>query len=190
MTPCPVCETPNPPNAAECANCGKVFFTTAIADQPAGTLAELDVARVDSARIAVVPDVTPDLELARAAPVQVANDVTPDIELGRSAPVTNVVQDTTPDMERTAIADKEWTPETEGPIACRACGTPQSDPTSIFCLNCGRHLPIRPAMQGVIIDALPVTNPEEKVKCFACGARVYPADLCSDCGMPMKLEGT
>lgn len=188
MSNCPVCETPNPPNAAECGTCGKVFFKAAVPDAPAAALLELDTGRVDARALAVPLDVTPDLDLGRSAPVSVPVDVTPDIDLGRSAPVANVVADVTPDMEQTAVAQKEWTPLSDGPVLCRACGTPQTDLTSILCGNCGRRLPVVAAMTGVIIDATPVGGgaAPEKVKCFACGARVYPAELCSDCGMPMR----
>lgn len=189
MTPCPVCETPNPPNASECATCGKVFFKAAVPDAPASTLAELELGRIDAKAIPVPLDVTPDLDLGRtdAKAIAVPLDITPDLDLGRSAAVQNVVNDPTPEMEQTAIAEKEWTPMSEGPVVCRACGTPQTDLTSILCGNCGRKLPVLPALQGVVLDAVPVKQGEqEKVKCFSCGARVYPAELCSDCGMPMK----
>jgi hypothetical protein len=185
MIPCPVCETPNPPGAPECATCGRTFVVQAVGDAPAGTLADLDLGRIDSSGIAVNEPAIADLDLARAAPVNVVADVTPDLELGRSAPV-NVVADATPDVEQTAVATKEWTPEAEGPPVCRACGTPHTDPNSVFCANCGRRVPVRAALTGIILDAVPVGDPDEKVKCHACGARVQLAEMCSDCGMPMR----
>ena len=185
MTPCPVCETPNVPNATECATCGKVLLAVAAPNVPAAAMAELDTGRLDSSAIPAQVAAMPELDAGRAAPVNVVEDRTPDLDLGRSAPVANVAADATPDLERTAVADKEWTPEAAGPVQCRACGTPQSDPTSIFCGNCGRRLPVRQALAGEIILAAPVAE-EDRVRCFSCGAKVEPADLCSDCGMPMR----
>ena len=73
-----------------------------------------------------------------------------------------------------------------GPPVCRACGTPHTDPNSVFCANCGRRVPVRAALTGIILDAVPVGDADEKVKCHACGARVQLAEMCSDCGMPMR----
>jgi len=189
MTPCPVCETPNPPNLAECATCGKVLVKVAVPDAPSAALADLETGRLDSSAIAAPVAPMPELDLARAAPVNVLDERTPDLDLGRNAPVGNVLADATPDMERTAVAEKEWTPEASGPVQCRACGTPQADPTSIFCGHCGRRLPVRQVLAGeLILDATPAGE-ETRVRCFSCGAKVEPADLCSDCGMPLRPQG-
>lgn len=186
MTPCPVCETPNPPGARECGTCGRALLAAARIEVAAGGLAELDRGRLDPATIQAPAEAMPELDLGRSAAVNVARDVTPDLDLGR-APAVNVAVEAAPDMERTAVSEKEWTPLAEGPVTCRACGTPQADLSTIFCGNCGRRLPVVAAVQGVIVGEPEVPQKQERVRCFSCGAKVYPSELCSDCGMQLRV---
>jgi hypothetical protein len=186
MTPCPVCETPNAVGARECATCGRALVVAAPIEVAAGGFPEIERGRIDGSAIPTVAEVMPELDLGRSAAVNVAADVTPDLDLGR-APAVNAAVEVTPDMERTAVSVKEWTPLTSGPVACRACGAPQTDLSSIFCANCGRRLPVIAAVEGVVLTETDAAPAVDRVRCFSCGGKVRPAELCSDCGMPLRV---
>jgi hypothetical protein len=193
MRACPVCETPSDERSAECPTCGKVFATVAVPDAPAATLADLDLGRNDARTLQVANDGTPDVEYLSLRKVgEVATEVTPDMEQTARAPVGEVATEVTPDMEQTRVAEKEWTPESDGPVICRACQTPQGDPDSIFCQACGYRLPVRKLLEAVLLlpddVAIPASAPAEPdpIKCPMCGCMTPPGGLCRACGVALR----
>ncbi len=194
MRACPVCETPCDDRAVECATCGKEFVRAAIPDAPVGVLADLDLGRVDARSLQIVADATPDVEHLSIVKVgAVAPDQTPDMELTARAPVGDVPLDATPDVELTQIAAKEWTPDEEGPVLCRACRTPQTDTSTIFCQACGYRLPVRKESVAVLVlDEAPASNAAEQelIKCPQCGCKTLPGGLCSACGVLLRPSGS
>ncbi len=97
----------------------------------------------------------------------------------------------TPDLEGTKLAEKEWTPEEQGPLTCRVCRTPQSDQASVFCESCGYRLPARRNLEAVLLpvdgEAPAKPGEEEMVKCRECGSRTPLAELCRICGVVLRV---
>ena len=162
-------------------------MATAPIEVAAGGFPEIERGRIEASTVPTVAEVMPELDRGRSAAVTVAADVTPDLDLGR-APAVNAAVEVTPDMERTAVSEKEWTPLASGPVSCRACGVAQTDLSSIFCANCGRRLPVVAAIEGVVLVEGDVLPAADRVRCFSCGGKVRPAELCSDCGLPLRMD--
>jgi hypothetical protein len=195
MRACPVCETPCDDRAVECPNCGKEFIKVAIPDAPAAALPDLDLGRIDGRALQIVADATPDVEHVSEVQVgEVSVEVAPDLERTAGAPVGDVGNDATPDVERTELAAKEWTPDEEGPVLCRACRSPQADPNSIFCQSCGYRLPVRKLQEAVLVlssEPGGAAEPEvSEIKCPQCGCMTPPGGLCRACGVTLRAVGT
>jgi hypothetical protein len=155
-------------------------------------MADIELGRM--APVDAVPtEVVPELEHVSLQKVgEVRAEVTPDMEQTTRAPVGEVPVDAVADLEQTKLAEREWTPDETGPVLCRACRTPQGDPNSIFCQNCGYRLPIRPVREAVFVipegASVPTTKAgePEPVRCLACGSKTPPGDLCRQCGVPLR----
>jgi len=196
MRACPVCETPSDDAVRECPTCGYAYVRAVVPDVAAGGMAELDLGRVDARSLVVVTELVPDVEHISIVKVgAVTVEVTPDVERTARAPVGEVADDAIPDMELTKLADKEWTPDAEGPVVCPSCQTPQAEGGSIFCRACGYRLPVRKVNEAVLIFAgegeLPSAGAKvDEIKCPMCGCKTPPGGLCRACGVTLRpLEG-
>ena len=181
MEPCPVCETPHPPGALECAICGRVFAAGEAA-AAAGTLEGLEPTH-NGPLPAVPTEILPGLEvtsLATPALAAVPATLLPDLETTQlPVPAGAIAVDVPPDLERT-LHDPVGGPSATGPVICRGCGAVGQE-TGYFCDRCGRRLPrVRIAEAELVDDGLP----GEVAPCRACGARRIVAGVCTDCGIP------
>ena len=184
---CPLCEAPTGPHDVECANCGKVLVVTLEIEADSAPLAELELTRVEPA-FEVATQAMAELDTGRADAVgEVARVLEPDFEVTGIRVPGEVQVEATPDVEATRIAEREWTPFDEGPILCRACRTPQTDASSIFCATCGFRLPLVQIATGeVILESSSRGFEEDQIKCPGCGARTAPHGLCRACGVDIR----
>jgi len=186
MPACPVCDTDNPQNAVECANCGRVLR-----------------------RPTDVPGFAPPiegLEETLHAPEEAAVEPLPGLEETALSPRSLPVPEERLAVERTEHevdgAEANWTPgpldletgrdedadpRTAAPIdsgACPWCGAASS---SAVCDSCGRH--------RARYFVSPIPPPEAKARqpeavlCPACFARVAAAERCAECGVPLPVRG-
>ena len=186
---CPVCETVNPDDAAECEGCGKVLFAEAdlldeiapiegleetihdpleSATGPIATLPELEQTRLARRDLKVVDEVVPGVERTQleADPNAVSfwgGAVDPDLELGRE-----------PD-------DGQRTPAPQDTGLCPWCTAPA---TGAVCDNCGRR---RSRYTVPIATAQVARREDDTVLCPACFARVPTGLRCGECGVPFAV---
>lgn len=181
---CEVCETAQAP-ATLCANCDMPLKlpkgVRPVADPPIERVPGLEPNAFDDVQVYAAP--IPDLELTHhdAAPEGVRTFVPgfePTADLLLDLPGEDPVL---AGLERTV---EEFVPETSGaayaPDACPYCGHVQ--PGARICDNCGRQ------RSRVLGRAARRDVAGEPVRCHACGARVEPAELCSDCGQPLPVR--
>ncbi len=186
---CPVCETVNSDEAAECTDCGKVLFAEAdlvddvapiegleetihdpreSATGPIATLAELEQTQLARRDLKVFEEVVPGVEHTQleSDPDAVTfwgGGVDPDLELGRE-----------PD-------DGQRTPAPQDTGLCPWCTAPA---TSAVCDNCGR----RRLRYSVPVASAPVAQAEDDtLLCPSCFARVPPGVRCTECGVPFPV---
>lgn len=175
MIVCPVCEHQQA-QGAECEVCGKRL----VAGVSAADLSIPAVEGLETTRHApadAVPDAVVELEPTLHGPTgAAAPDLTPDLEATRAAPV-DVQVVPTPDVERTA-AEIPGDAPTALPafVTCRYCRTPAM-PGERLCGRCGMRLPVFPDGAGAAAAAA------APVRTCTCGTVVRPdAQLCPSCG--------
>ncbi len=170
MIVCPVCEHPQD-QGAECEVCGK-----RLAHGP--TAADLAIPPVDGLEptlhapsVAAAEDRIAELEPTRHAAAVDLPDVMPDFEATRAAPV-DVDVESTPDLEPTSEGIPGDAPTALPPIAvCRYCRTPAM-PEERICSRCGMRLPLL----GVAAAEAPAA-----VRICSCGTAIR-GSLCPTCG--------
>lgn len=189
MEKCPVCETPQPRGALECATCGRVFFAAADAAVAAASLPELEPTMLAEPQLAVAADVVPGLEVtsfaeqsARAAP---PGEAVVGLETtGLPTPVGAVAVEVPPDLERTVQAPVGG-PPSGYEVICQNCGaTGQAE--GLYCDRCGTRLSRPPPEDDLpMIDGIALDD-ETSTMCKACGARRVSNGRCLDCGNAVR----
>lgn len=166
---CPVCFTQQD-NAWDCAACGSPLHERpkhwAVPVDPVEGL-EL-TALGDGGNAAAEP--MPDLEPTAADDgVEPLPEVLEDLEVTRYEDAPEPLPEALPAFEPTALDTREAAAPA-GPIACRYCGTPWREGSSVFCAGCGMRVSARAATRAPVGDA----------------------DLrtCRGCGMPEQVLGT
>lgn len=186
---CPVCETVNPDDAAECADCGKVLFTEAhLVDEvapiegleetlhdplesatgPVATLLELEQTQLARRDLKIAAEAVPGVERTQLEfdPDAVSfwgGAVDPDLESGRE-----------PD-------DGQRTPAPQDTGLCPWCTAPA---TGAVCDNCGRR---RSRYTVPVATAQVARAQADTVLCPACFARVPTGARCLECGVPFAV---
>ena len=186
---CPVCETINSDDAAECGDCGKIIFSDAdlvddvepiegleetihdpleSATGPVALIAELEQTQLARRDLRIAEEVVPGVERTQleADPGVVSfwsGGVDPDLDLGRE-----------PD-------DGQRTPAPQDTGLCPWCTAPA---TSAVCDNCGRR---RSRYTVAIAPAQVVKAQDDTVLCPACFARVPTGVRCNECGVPFAV---
>jgi hypothetical protein len=178
MIVCPVCEHQQA-QGAECEVCGKRLVagvsTEELAIPAVEGLEPTLHAPIDAETVTAV-ELEPTLHAPTAA---AAPDVTPDMEATRVAPV-DVEVSPTPDVERTATEIPGDLPTVLPAFAtCRYCRTPAM-PGERLCARCGMRLPVVAVEGGASVPAPPQ-------RMCTCGTLVRAdAALCPVCGARLR----
>ncbi len=194
MSACPVCETSNPEDAAECATCGKVLMLEGdleVEDEPMQDMEQTLLDPLDSvtgpvARLSEVEDT----RLAdRHLEVQVEA-----VEVERTkqeeGPASALWFGGLPELETGRQSDgMAPTAAPVDPGKCAWCGAPG---TGVLCEGCGRRRlrgqPVRPpaAKAGAPMTAQQRSDAaEETVLCPGCLTRVQRLEKCPECMTPL-----
>ncbi len=183
---CPVCETENPDESAECSNCGKQLALDAdlledVEPVPGLELTLQDKVDTDAERL-------PGLEFTQVADprLQVPDEKVPGVEHTQleedpEAPVNWIAGSTPLDSGREAD-DGVRTPAPQDTGTCPWCGAPAED---AVCGNCGRR---RSRYTAPPAAAVPEQGSGEIVMCPACFSRVPRTERCQECGSPFPLQ--
>lgn len=184
---CPVCETENGDDAAECANCGKQLALDADLLEDVAPIDGLEMTiqdRVDT-DAALLPDVE-FTQVAAGKDLQVPDEKVPGVEhtqleIDPEAPVNWIAGNTPLDSGR-ELDDGVRTPAPQDTGVCPWCGAPSTD---AVCDSCGRRRSRYAAAPAAVTGP---SQSDEIVMCPACFARVPPADRCGECGTPFPLK--
>jgi hypothetical protein len=194
MSACPVCETPHPEDAAECAVCGKVLLLEGDLEVDAAPMAELEQTLLDP-----LDSVTgPVAKMAEVEDTQLADrklEVSVEaVEVERSqqeeGPASGLWFGGLPELETGRESDGiAPTAAPVDPGKCVWCGTPG---TGVLCDGCGRRR-LRgqqprpaPAAGAPRLTAQQRTEAEEDtVLCPGCLTRVARLEKCPECMTPL-----
>ena len=166
---CPVCETTNSDDAAECGDCGKILFADADLVVDVAPIEGLEETLHDPLESATGPvAMIPELERTQieADPDAVSfwgGGVDPDLDLGREP------------------ADGQRTPAPQDTGLCPWCTAPA---TGAVCDNCGRR---RSRYTVPLATAQVARAQDDTVLCPACFARVPTGARCLECGVPFAV---
>jgi len=187
---CPVCDTDNLHDAAECASCGKTLRAEGdeVASQAPALEGLLSTHAADAelpVEVEPVPDLTPTrLHADEAAPVSwTAGPLA--LEHTALAIDPKAVSSWTGEVEVDSGRERDAGPRT--PVApetalCPWCGAAS---LSAVCDGCGqRKLRYAAAPEQVAARR----DAEATVSCPSCFARVAPDPRCSDCGTPFPAQ--
>lgn len=187
MTVCPVCEHQQQVGL-ECEVCGKDLSAQAgLGNVPPPPV---QVQRVEGLETTLperqVGDVAverfSELEQNRFGKVDVAPELTPDLETSRAAPVGEVPVERVADLAQDrAPDDGVRTAAPTGQVVCRYCRNVQA--TGTICERCGMKLPKALQTQAAAPQA-------EWVRCRACGAPGPVGERCKECGRVVAAPET
>jgi hypothetical protein len=183
---CPLCETENPDDVAECAGCGKQF--------QAGTQLLADVRLIDGleATLQAAQDVPVEriaelegTQLARRD-LRIQDERVPGIEPTQLEEDPSAPMAWTPGhVELESGRELDLDPRTAEPTDtgfCPWCGTPAK---GAVCDACGRR---RSRYTQAPPSGQPAASTGETVLCPACFARVAEAPRCGECGVPFAAH--
>jgi hypothetical protein len=184
---CPVCETPNADEAAECSTCGKILFADADLVDDVAPIEGLEETLHDPLESGTAP-VAPLLELERTQlarkDLRVALEVVPGVERTQleadpdAIPLWSGGVDL--DLGREPD-DGQRTPAPRDNGLCPWCSAPAA---GAVCDNCGRR---RSRYTVPVATAAATRAQGDNVLCPSCFARVPPGDRCVECGVPFAV---
>ena len=180
MESCPVCETPHPPAALECAVCGRIFAAAEVAIA-AAALPELEPTLLASSAVGPIESLA-ELEATsfEGAPPPSPADRLMELEPTQLASGPDLPSEPPVDLEPTAQVPLD-APTAQGELRCRACGA-VGQAKGLFCDACGMRLPrLRDEPSAAPAGA------SAGAACRACGARRFLVGLCADCGTPAPV---
>jgi hypothetical protein len=182
---CPVCETENSEDAAECSNCGKQLALDGDVLEDVEAVPGLELTLQERVDTDAAP--LPGLELTQVADkdLRVPDEKVPGVEHTQleedpEAPV-NWSPGSTPIDSGREQDDGVRTPAPQDTGTCPWCGAPAED---AVCDSCGRR-------RSRYTAAAPVAAAEESgdiVMCPACFSRVPHTLRCQECGSPFPLQ--
>jgi hypothetical protein len=194
MSACPICETPNPEDAAECETCGKVLLLEGDLEVEEEPMADLEQTLLDP-----LDSVTgPVVRLAEVEDTQLA-DRRMEVQV-EAVEVERTKQEEGPasTLWFGGLADMESGRESDGmaktaapvdPGKCVWCGVPG---TGVLCDGCGRRrLRGQPARPAAARAGAPMTAQqhndaaEDTVLCPGCLTRVQRVEKCPECMTPL-----
>lgn len=194
MSACPVCETPNPEDAAECGTCGKVLMLEGeleVDDEPMQDIEQTLLDPLDSVTGPVV-------RLAEVEDTQLA-DKRLEVQV-EAVEVERTRQEEGPasTLWFGGLAELETGRQSDGmaptaapvdPGKCVWCGAPG---TGVLCDGCGRRrLRGQPTRQAAAKGLAPMTArqrsdaAEDTVLCPGCLTRVQRSEKCPECMTPL-----
>jgi hypothetical protein len=181
---CPLCETENPGDAAECANCGKQLHTDAELLEDVSPIEGLEETLRDPAESATGHiDTLADLQQTQLASrdLRIQDELVPGVErtqltADESAPSNWTVGNVDLDMGR----ERDLEPRTARPQDTGTCPWCGAAAAGAVCDACGRR---RSRYTTAPAAAVAATS-EETVLCPACFSRVPAGARCGECGVP------
>jgi hypothetical protein len=178
---CPLCETDNLEEVAECRNCGKQLHTDAELLEDVQPIAGLEETLYESASAPV--EVLPDLMQTQLASrdLQVQKELVPDVERTQLASDERAPSNwTTGNVELDSGREQDLDPRTARPEDTGTCPWCGAAATGAVCDSCGR----RRSRYTTAPAAAAVQSSDETVLCPACFSRVPAGERCSECGVP------
>ena len=182
---CPVCETENSEDAAECASCGRKLAIDADLLEDVAPLPGLELTLQDAVQTDAAP--LPGLEFTQVADphLQVPDEKVPGVEHTQleedpEAPLNWSPGSVALDYGR-ELDDGVRTPAPQDTGTCPWCGAPADD---AVCGSCGR----RRSRYTAAPPAAAQQASGEIVMCPSCFSRVPRTDRCQECGMPFPLQ--
>ncbi len=186
---CPLCETENPDDAAECASCGKAFAAAVQVDLPVVVVPGLEQTLFDAADgdDAGPVEAVPGLEQTMVArrdlriPEERVEGIEPtQIELDPEAPQFWSGAVTELELGR-EVDDGARTPAPKDDGTCPWCHVPA---TGLVCDSCGRR---RSRYSAAPVQAAATASDETQL-CPACFARVPVGPRCVECGVRLAAD--
>jgi hypothetical protein len=185
---CPVCETENRADSAECGTCGKRLLVKADLVAEVTLIEGLEETIHDPMESAIGPvQMLSEVELTQLAPkdLKIAVETVPGvertpIEADPAAPINWIPGNVDLDFGREPD-DGVRTPAPQDAKICPWCAVPSD---GVVCDNCGRRKTryLRPAAAPEAASAN-----AELVHCPACLSRVAPGPRCTECGLPFPV---
>jgi len=187
---CPICETENSEETAECVNCGKILFTEADLLEDVEPVAGLEQTLHDPMESATGPIAAiAELEQTMVArkDLKVPEEQVPGVERTQiqedpEAPVLWIAGNVDLDRGR-ELDDGVRTPAPQDTGVCPWCNAPA---TGAVCDNCGRRKSRYSAPPAAAQQAARASG-EDGVLCPACFARVPAGPRCIECGVPIVV---
>ena len=184
---CPVCETANSNEAAECANCGKLLFADADLVDDVAPIDGLEVTLHDPLE-SVTPPVAPlpELEGTQLArkDLQVSVEVVPGVERTQIEADPGAVLFWSGGVDLDTGREPDDGQRTPAPVDNGLCPWCNAPATGAVCDNCGRR---RSRYTVPVATAAVVQAQGDDVLCPACFARVPPGVRCVECGVPFPV---
>jgi hypothetical protein len=181
---CPLCETENPDDAAECASCGKQLQTDAELFEDAAPIEGLEETLADPWESeSVVIETLPGLEQTQLASrdLRIQDEHVPDVERTQlEADVTVPSFWSESDIDLESGREQDLAPRTEKPQDTGTCPWCGAAATCAVCDSCGRR---RARYTEAPLAAL-ARQSDDTILCPACFARVATGLRCPECGVP------
>jgi hypothetical protein len=187
---CPICETDNLDDAAECATCAWTLVVDADMVDDVPLLEGLEETLHDPFESMAPPE--PPLAgleqtLLAGHDLPVEDEVVPDVERTQievDPNATSAWSGGVPLDEDRALDTDPRTPAPQDTGTCPWCGAPAG---GAVCDACGRRRFKYTASPTATSPAQTAGGPQENVTCPACFGRVQPGPRCSECGLPFGV---
>jgi hypothetical protein len=181
---CPLCETENPDDVAECASCGKQLHDDAMLLDEVEPIEGLEETLRDPLESAAGPiEMLPELERTQLArgDLRIQVELVPGVErtqleVDESVPSSWTVGQVELDRGR----EQDLEPRTEKPQDSGTCPWCGAAGTGAVCDSCGRR---RSRYTEAKSEAASVRG-GDTVLCPGCFARVAAGPRCEECGVP------
>ena len=196
MHPCPVCETANAVDAAECATCGKVLLLEGELEVEAETVEGLEATVLDplESAVGVVTRFAEVEDTQVADPKMVVAVEALEVDRTRQEEVATAPQFWYGGLDELETGrEVDGIPRTAAPVDTGVCAWCNAPGTEVICDGCGRRrlrgrtsAPRAAAGPGLPLTARQRTDAEEDtVLCPGCLTRVQRTDRCPECKTPL-----
>jgi hypothetical protein len=180
---CPLCETENPDDVAECRNCGKQLHTDAelLEDVvPIEGLEETLQNPVESGAVEMLADLQQTMVASKS--LRIREETVPDVEHTQlEADLSAQSNWTTGNVDLDLGREQDQEPRTAAPKDTGTCPWCGAAATGAVCDSCGRR---RSRYTTAPAAAAAAASGDETVMCPACFARVAAGPRCGECGVP------
>ena len=199
MPSCPVCETANADDDAECATCGKALLLEGELEEEATPLDGLEQTVLDPLASATgvitrLPEVEDTFLVDPKLEVVVERLEVDRSEQDETGPVQQFWQGGLADLE--TGRQQDGIAPTPAPVDTGVCAWCAAPGTFVLCDACGRRRlrgrfsgPAARAASGAVLTARQRTEAaEDTVLCPGCLTRVERGDRCPECKTPLPRE--